>query len=173
MEIILKKDVEGVGFKDDIVSVKNGFGRNFLIPNGSAILATPSAKKVLAENIKQQVVKDKKVIDDANKLAKKINSLEIKIKAKVGEGVKLFGSVNNINVQKELAESGVEIDKKSIMISGNNIKQTGKYTAKIRLHREVIFDFPFEGKKKILRVLFLGLSCASCFSQECRLCCSK
>tara|TARA_B100000212_G_C27358537_1_gene527056 strand:+ start:541 stop:993 length:453 start_codon:yes stop_codon:yes gene_type:complete len=144
MEIILKKDVEGVGFKDDIVNVKNGFGRNFLIPNGSAILATPSAKKVLAENIKQQVVKDKKVIDDANKLAKKINSLEIKIKAKVGEGVKLFGSVNNINVQKELAESGVEIDKKSIMISGNNIKQTGKYTAKIRLHREVIFDFPFE-----------------------------
>ena len=144
MEIILKKDVEGVGFKDDIVTVKNGFGRNFLIPNGSAILATPSAKKVLAENIKQQVVKDKKVIDDANKLAKKINSLEIKIKAKVGEGVKLFGSVNNINVQKELAESGVDIDKKSIMISGNNIKQTGKYTAKIRLHREVIFDFPFE-----------------------------
>ena len=144
MKIILKKDVEGVGFKDDIVTVKNGFGRNFLIPNGSAILATPSAKKVLAENIKQQVVKDKKVIDDANKLAKKINSLEIKIKAKVGEGVKLFGSVNNINVQKELAESGVEIDKKSIMISGNNIKQTGKYTAKIRLHREVIFDFPFE-----------------------------
>ncbi|MFL2593606.1 MAG: 50S ribosomal protein L9 [Flavobacteriaceae bacterium] len=144
MEIILKKDVEGVGFKDDIVTVKNGFGRNFLIPNGSAILATPSAKKVLAENIKQQVVKDKKVIDDANKLAKKINSLEIKIKAKVGEGVKLFGSVNNINVQKELAESGVEIDRKSIMISGNNIKQTGKYTAKIRLHREVIFDFPFE-----------------------------
>ena len=144
MEIILKKDVEGVGFKDEIITVKNGFGRNFLIPNGSAILATPSAKKVLAENIKQQVVKDKKVIDDANKLAKKINSLEIKVKAKVGEGVKLFGSVNNINVQKELAENGVEIDKKAIMISGNNIKQVGKYIAKIRLHREVIFDFPFE-----------------------------
>ena len=144
MEIILKKDVEGVGFKDDIIIVKNGFGRNFLIPNGSAILATPSAKKVLAENIKQQVVKDKKVIDDANKLAKKINSLEIKVKAKVGQGVKLFGSVNNINIQKELAESGVEIDKKAIIISGNNIKQVGKYTAKIRLHREVIFDFTFE-----------------------------
>ena len=144
MEIILKKDVEGVGFKDDIVTVKNGFGRNFLIPNGSAILATPSAKKVLAENIRQQAVKDKKVIDDANKLAKKISSLEIKIKAKAGEGVKLFGSVNNSNVQKELAENGVEIDKKSIMISGNNIKQIGKYISKIRLHREVIFDFPFE-----------------------------
>ncbi len=144
MEIILKKDVEGVGVKDDIVTVKNGFGRNFLIPNGSAILATPSAKKVLAENIRQQAVKDKKVIDDANKLAKKISSLEIKIKAKAGEGVKLFGSVNNSNVQKELAENGVEIDKKSIMISGNNIKQIGKYISKIRLHREVIIDFPFE-----------------------------
>ena len=144
MEIILKIDVEGVGFKDDIINVKNGFGRNFLIPNGSAILATPSAKKILAENIKQQVVKDKKVIDDANKLEKKISGLDIKIKAKVGEGVKLFGSVNNINVQKELAENGVDVDKKSIIISGNNIKQLGKYSAKIRLHREVIYDFPFE-----------------------------
>ena len=144
MEIILKKDVEGVGFKDDIITVKNGFGRNFLIPDGSAILATPTAKKILAENIKQQVVKDKKIIDDANKVEKKISALELKIKAKVGEGVKLFGSVNNINVQKELSENGIEIDKKSIIISGNNIKQLGKYTAKIRLHREVIFDFPFE-----------------------------
>ena len=144
MEIILKKDVEGVGFKDDVITVKNGFGRNFLIPNGSAILATPSAKKILTENLKQQAVKDKKIIDDANKIAKKINALEIKIKSKVGEGKKLFGSVNNSNVQNELKENGVDIDKKSIIISGNNIKQTGKYTAKIRLHREVIFDFPFE-----------------------------
>ena len=144
MEIILKKDIEGVGFKDDIITVKNGFGRNFLIPNGSAILATPTAKKILAENIKQQVVKDKKIIADANKMEKKISALELKIKAKVGEGVKLFGSVNNINVQKELLENGVEIDKKSIIVSGNNIKQLGKYSAKIRLHREVIFDFPFE-----------------------------
>ena len=144
MEIILKKDIEGVGFKDDIITVKNGFGRNFLIPNGSAILATPTAKKILAENIKQQVVKDKKIIADANKMEKKISALELKIKAKVGEGVKLFGSVNNINVQKELLENGVEIDKKSIIVSGNNIKQLGKYSAKIRLHRDVIFDFPFE-----------------------------
>ena len=122
MEIILKKDVEGVGFKDDIITVKNGFGRNFLIPNGSAILATQTAKKILAENIKQQVVKDKKIIDDANKMEKKISALELKIKAKVGEGVKLFGSVNNIHVKKELSENGIEIDKKSIIISGNNIK---------------------------------------------------
>jgi len=144
MEIILKKDVEGVGFKDDIITVKNGFGRNFLIPNGSAILATSSAKKILAENLKQQAVKDKKLVDDANKIAKKIKALDLKIKSKVGEGKKLFGSVNNINVQNELKEKGVEIDKKSIMITGNLIKQLGKYNAVVRLHRDVIFDLSFE-----------------------------
>ena len=144
MEIILRKDVEGVGFKDDIITVKNGFGRNFLIPNGSAILATPSAKKVLAENLKQQAVKDKKIIDDANKIAKKIKALDVKIKSKVGEGNKLFGSVNNINVQNELKDQGIDIDKKLIMISGNLIKQLGRYNAVIRLHRDVIFDLPFE-----------------------------
>ena len=144
MEIILKKDVEGVGFKDDLVTVKNGYARNFLIPNGSAILATSSAKKVLAENIKQQAVKDKKIIDDANKIAKKIAELELKIKAKVGEGSKLFGSVNNINIQKELESNGVMIDKKIILLAGNNIKQLGKYNAKIRLHREVLADLSFE-----------------------------
>ena len=145
MEIILKKDVEGVGFKDDIITVKNGFGRNFLIPNGSAILATSSAKKILAENLKQQAVKDKKIVDDANKIAKEIKALDIKIKSKVGEGKKLFGSVNNINVQNELKEKGVEIDKKSIMITGSNIiKQLGKYNAVVRLHRDVIFDLSFE-----------------------------
>ena len=144
MEIILKKDVEGVGFKDDLVIVKNGYARNFLIPNGSAILATSSAKKVLAENIKQQAVKDKKIIDDANKLAKKITELELKIKAKAGEGSKLFGSINNVNVQKELESNGVIVDKKIILLSGNNIKQLGKYNAKIRLHREVLVDLSFE-----------------------------
>ena len=144
MEIILKKDVEGVGFKDDIITVKNGFGRNFLIPNGSAILATPSAKKILTENLKQQAVKDKKLVDDANKIAKKIKALDIKIKSKAGEGKKLFGSVNNINVQNELKEKGVEIDKRSIMITGNLIKQLGKYNAVVRLHRDVEFDLPFE-----------------------------
>ena len=144
MEIILKKDVEGVGFKDDLVTVKNGYARNCLIPNGSAILATSSAKKVLAENIKQQAVKDKKIIDDANKLAKKITELELKIKAKVGEGSKLFGSINNINIQKELESNGVVVDKKIILLAGNNIKQLGKYNAKIRLHREVLVDLSFE-----------------------------
>ena len=144
MEIILKKDVDGVGFKDDIVEVKNGLGRNFLIPNGSAILATPSAKKVLAENLRQRVVKDKKIIEDAKELEKTISKIKIKIKAKVGEGTKLFGSVNNSDVSKELSNNGVELDKKSIIISGNNIKQLGSYNAKIRLHRDVIFEVPFD-----------------------------
>ena len=144
MEIILKKDVEGVGFKNDIVEVKNGFGRNFLIPNGSAILATPSAKKVLAENLRQSIVKDKKIIEDAKELEKTILKIKIKIKAKVGERLKLFGSVNNSDISKELYNNGVELDKKSIIISGNNIKQLGSYNAKIRLHRDVIFEVPFD-----------------------------
>jgi large subunit ribosomal protein L9 len=144
MELILKIDVEGVGFKDDIVKVKNGFGRNYLIPNGSAILATSSAKKVLAENLKQRAFKEKKIIDDATKLSKKISALDLKIKSKVGQGVKLFGSINNIDLQKSLETNGFEIDKKQIMIPGSSIKQLGKYTASVRLHREVISDLSFE-----------------------------
>ena len=144
MELILKIDVEGVGFKDDIVKVKNGFGRNYLIPNGSAILATSSAKKVLAENLKQRAFKEKKIIDDATKLSKKISDLDLKIKSKVGQGVKLFGSINNIDLQKSLETNGFEIDKKQIMIPGSSIKQLGKYTASVRLHREVISDLAFE-----------------------------
>jgi len=144
MELILKIDVEGVGFKDDLVNVKNGFGRNFLIPNGSAVLATSSAKKVLAENLKQRAFKEKKIIDDANKVSKKLLALEVKIKSKVGQGVKLFGSINNIDVQKALEASGFEIDKKQIIIPGGSIKQLGKFIANIRLHREVSVEFPFE-----------------------------
>ena len=115
-----------------------------MIPNGSAILATPSAKKVLAENLRQSVVKDKKIIEDAKELEKTISKIKIKIKAKVGEGVKLFGSVNNSDISKELSTNGVELDKKSIIINGNNIKQLGSYIAKIRLHRDVIFEVPFD-----------------------------
>ena len=144
MELILKIDVDGVGFKDDLVNVKNGFGRNFLIPNGSAILATSPAKKVLAENLKQRAFKEKKIVDDANKLSKKLLALEIKIKSKVGQGVKLFGSINNIDLQKALVSGGFELDKKQIIIPGGSIKQLGKYTANIRLHREVSVEFPFE-----------------------------
>jgi large subunit ribosomal protein L9 len=144
MELILKKDVENLGFKDDIVTVKNGFGRNYLIPQGSAILATISAKKVLAENLKQRAYKEQKIVYEANKVAGKIKALEIKITAKTGTGNKLFGSINNSDLAEAISKAGVEIDKKFITVIGGNIKATGPYNASIRLHREVVFDFPFE-----------------------------
>lgn len=144
MELILRQDVEGVGFKDDIVTVKNGYGRNFLIPQGQAVLATSSAKKVLAENLKQRAFKEKKIVDDANVVAEAIKALEIKIAAKVGQGDKLFGSVNNINVAEALAKEGQEVDKKYITVIGGSVKRLGKYNAVVRLHREVTFDLPFE-----------------------------
>ena len=144
MELILKQDVENLGFKDDIVTVKNGYGRNFLIPNGNAVLATSSAKKVLAENLKQSAFKEKKIIDDANKIGEAIKALEIKITAKVGTGDKLFGSVNNINVAEALEKEGQEIDKKYITVAGGSVKRLGKYTATVRLHREVTVELPFE-----------------------------
>ena len=106
MELILKQDVEGLGFKDDVITVKNGYGRNFLIPEGYAVLATSSAKKVLAENLKQRSFKEKKIIDDANKVAKSIKALEIKISAKVVSGDKLFGSVNNSDISAALEKAG-------------------------------------------------------------------
>lgn len=144
MELILIKDVENLGFSDDLVTVKNGYGRNFLIPQGYAKLATSSAKKVLTENLKQRAFKEQKVIEDANKKAKSIAALEVKIKAKVGTGTKLFGSISNANVSEAIDAAGFEIDRKFITLPGNLIKRTGKYNAKIRLHRDVIFDFPFE-----------------------------
>ena len=144
MEIILKKDVDNLGFKDDIVTVKNGYGRNFLIPQGFAILATPSAKKVLAENLKQKAYKEKHIVEEAEKVAKSLKELELKISAKVGAGDKLFGSINNANLAEELAKQGHSIDKKFITIAGGTLKRAGKYEATIRLHRSVIVDFPFE-----------------------------
>lgn len=144
MELILKEDVQNLGFKDDLVNVKNGFGRNYLIPQGLAAMATPSAKKVLAENLKQKAHKEKKVVDEATKMAEAIKQLEIKILAKAGAGDKLFGSITNINLAESLEKAGHSIDKKYISILGGSIKRTGPYNAQIRLHREVIIDFPFE-----------------------------
>ena len=142
MELILKQDVENLGFKDDVVTVKNGYGRNFLIPQGQAILATSSAKKVLAENLKQRAFKEKKIVDDANKAAEALKALEIKIPAKVGTGDKLFGSVNNIDIAAALEKEGQDIDKKFITVT--TVKRLGKYTAVVRLHREVSVDLDFE-----------------------------
>jgi len=144
MEIILKKDVENLGFADDVVSVKNGYGRNYLIPQGLAVLATPSAKKVLAETLKQRAHKEQKLVDDAKAEAAKLNGLEIKIAAKVGEGDKLFGSVSNADLAEALAANKISLDKKFIMVQGGLVKRLGKYDAKIRFHRDVIADFSFD-----------------------------
>jgi len=144
MELILKKDVANLGFADDIVTVKNGFGRNFLIPQGMAILATPSAKKVLQETLKQRAYKEASIIKEAQKFAEELKGLELKITAKAGEADKLFGSVSNANLAEAISSSGHEIEKKFIEIAGGSVKRTGKYNAKVRLHRDLIIDLPFE-----------------------------
>jgi large subunit ribosomal protein L9 len=141
MEVILKNDVQNVGFKDDVVSVKAGYGRNFLIPQGHAQMATPSAKKVLAENLKQRAHKEAKVVSDAQALAEKLKAIEIKISAKAG-GEKLFGSITNIDIAEALASAGQSIDRK--FITSGIVKRTGKYNASVRLHRDVVVELPYE-----------------------------
>ncbi|HKX86656.1 MAG TPA: 50S ribosomal protein L9 [Flavobacterium sp.] len=141
MELILKQDVQNLGFKDDVVTVKPGYGRNFLIPQGFAVLATPSAKKVLAENLKQKAHKEAKIVADAKSLAETLKALDIKITAKAG-GEKLFGSVTNADIAEILSKNGQTIDKK--FITSGIVKRTGKYTASVRLHREVIVELAYE-----------------------------
>ncbi|APS39886.1 MULTISPECIES: 50S ribosomal protein L9 [Salegentibacter] len=144
MELILKQDVDNLGFKDDVVNVKNGYGRNYLIPQGYAHLATPSAKKVLAETLKQRAYKEQKFIDEAKKQAEKLNNVEVKLTAKAGAGDKLFGSITNADLADALAKEGIEIDKKYITIAGGNIKRLGQYEATLRFHREVISTYNFD-----------------------------
>jgi large subunit ribosomal protein L9 len=144
MELILKKDVDNLGFTDDLVTVKNGYGRNYLIPQGYAVLATPSAKKVLAETLKQRAYKEQKIIEDAKVEAEKLNEIELKIGAKAGEGNKLFGSVTNADLADALEKEGVTIEKKYITIAGGSIKRVGNYEASIRFHRDVVTNFAFD-----------------------------
>ena len=144
MEIILKQNVEKLGFINEIVTVKNGYGRNYLIPKGFGVLATESAKKVLAENLKQKAFKEKSIIDAAEKTATKISKLELKISAKVGPDGKLFGSISNADVAKALLDKKIEVEKENISIPGKSIKRIGSYQASIRLHREVSTQLNFE-----------------------------
>ena len=144
MELILREDVQNLGFKDDIVKVKNGYGRNFLIPHGKAVIATSSARKVLAENLKQRAFKEQKLVDDANKLGKKLQGFEIKIKSKVGSGDKLFGSIGNQDVADAFEKNGETIEKKFITLPGKTIKRLGAYEAAVRLHRAVVVQVAFE-----------------------------
>ena len=141
MELILKQDVQNLGFKDDVVNVKNGYGRNFLISQGFASLATPSAKKVLAENLKQRAHKEAKIVNDAKALGEALKAIEIKITAKAG-GEKLFGSISNIDIAAALEAAGQTVDRK--FITSGVVKRTGKYTATVRLHRDVIVELPYE-----------------------------
>ncbi len=144
MELILKKDVENLGFADDVVEVKNGYGRNYLIPKKLAVLATASSKKVLAETLKQRAFKEKKEIEDAQKIATKLGALEIKISAKTGSGDKLFGSVSNSDLEDAFTKEGVKIEKKFITVPGGTIKRLGQYEATVRLHRSVMIPVSFE-----------------------------
>ena len=146
MEVILLKDVLHCGFKDDIVNVKNGFARNYLIPQGFAIAANDSSKKVLAENIKQRSHKEESLIKEAELLSKKLSESSVSIKAKVSEdGISLFGSVNNSIFSESLSKLGFDIDKKYIkLLPSSNIKKIGSYSAEIRLHRDVSANIDFE-----------------------------
>ena len=146
MEVILLKDVIHCGFKDDIVKVKNGYARNFLIPQGLAVVANDSTKKVLAENLKQRSHKEESLIKEAELQKAKLNESSIIIKAKVAEdGNTLFGSVNNSIFSDNLSKIGFDIDKKYIKLTPSSvIKKIGKYTAQIRLHRDVSAGIDFE-----------------------------
>ena len=138
MEIILKQDVANLGHRDEIVKVKNGYAVNYLIPQGMAILATESAKKVLAENLRQRAHKEAKFRADAEELAAKLNELLLTISAKVGNNGKIFGSVNNIQIAEAIVANGIEVDRRNISINGfDNIKETGEYTATIRCYKDI------------------------------------
>lgn len=145
MEIILKEDVFNLGNKDDIVKVKNGYANNYLIPKGLAILATASAKKMHAENMRQRAHKEAKFREEATALAAKLNELTVKVLAKASSKGKIFGSVNNIQIAEALATLGFEIDRKNITITGmDNIKETGIYDATVKCYKDIKAEIKVE-----------------------------
>ena len=144
MEIILLQDVQKLGQKDDLVHVKAGYGRNFLIPRGYAVSATPSARKMHSENLKQRAHKEEKVKAEAQELAAKMAGLKIVVGAKTSTSGKIFGSVNTIQIAEALKEKGFDIDRKSISLPEDQIKEVGNYKAVIKLHREVKVEVDFE-----------------------------
>ena len=142
MEIILLTDIANLGHKDDIVDVKQGYGRNYLIPQGYAILATPSARKVVAENLRQRAHKEAKLKAEAEEIAAQLAEVKLTIGAKTSSTGKIFGSVNSIRISESLKEKGFDIDRKKIVLK--DVKEIGTYTALIKLHREVKVDVEFE-----------------------------
>jgi large subunit ribosomal protein L9 len=144
MEIILLQDVSKLGLKNDMVKVKAGYGRNFLIPRGYAVAATPSAKKMHAENLRQRAHKEEKIKAEAQELAEKMNGLQIVVGAKTSTSGKIFGSVNTIQLSEALKEKGFDIERKNISLPEDQIKEVGKYKAVIKLHRDIKVEVDFE-----------------------------
>ena len=142
MEVILKEDIINLGFKDDIVTVKDGYGRNYLIPQKKAVIASESAKKMLAEELRQRAHKLEAIKQEAQALGEKINGMHLEIKAKTSKYGVIFGSVTNIQLAEALAEKGFEIDRKIIQIK-KAVKEVGDYEAQVRLHRDVIVPITF------------------------------
>ena len=144
MEIILKQDLKGLGYKNDIVKVKNGYGRNFLIPQRIAVLATDSNKKMQAEEIKQSSFKEQKLRNEATAMVAKFADVTVKVGAKAGESGKIFGSVTNIQLAEALKKAGYDVERKNIEMNEESIKALGTYTAKVRLFKEVSATINFE-----------------------------
>ncbi|MCD4663765.1 MAG: 50S ribosomal protein L9 [Bacteroidales bacterium] len=145
MEVILKEDINKLGYANDLIKVKSGFARNYLIPKGLAIVATESNKKVLAENQRQRAFKEDKIKKEAETLAKALEGITVKIGAKAADTGKIFGSVNNIQISEAIKNQfKYDIDRKKIIVDGDHIKELGTYTAEIRLHKEVKLAVNFE-----------------------------
>ena len=144
MEVILKEDILNLGYKDDVVTVKDGYGRNYLIPTGKAVIASPSAKKVLAETLKQRAHKLEKIKNDAVSAAAKLEGVSLTIETKVSSTGTIFGSVTNIQIAEELEKLGHEVDRRLIIVKG--VKEVGEYVATVKLHKEVTVEIPFTVK---------------------------
>jgi large subunit ribosomal protein L9 len=144
MQIILKKDVENLGLEFDTLEVKNGYARNYLLPQGFALLATPKNKAMLAETLEARKEIEAKLVAEANAKVDQLKNTPLVIETKVGAANKLFGSINNANLSEELSKKGISIDRKFIKIPGNTIKTAGKYEAIVRLHRDVEYTYAFE-----------------------------
>jgi len=145
MQVILKQDIANIGYKDDIVTVKDGYGRNYLIPKGLAILATETNKKVIAENKKQKSYKEEKIRNEALTIAKTLETIKLKIAAKAGTSGKIFGLVNAIQIAQALKDQfNFDFDRKNIEVDGDSIKELGTYKAKVKLHKEIQAEIEFE-----------------------------
>ncbi len=145
MEVILKQDIQNLGYVNEIVKVKNGYGRNYLIPKGLAILATNTSKKILSEVLKQKAFKEEKMRKEAETMAKLIEKISLRIGAKAGTSGKIFGSVNVIQIADALKEQhGYEVDRKKIIVDGTSIKEIGNYTATIKLYKDIKTEIKFE-----------------------------